>query len=176
MTATAARVEVLTAEVRVLMVGSRQVTMSVYNQLDQVKPGEIAPFGRVAPRDADSGWINVVGVSTRDADRGTLVRANCQSADTLRWRAARCRRLAVLAERRDRTTRQRDEAKAAEGHGDEYVRLVRELMGFEQELERAGVAEWSASELTAEAQQFEDFTGTAAEWAALPLIVLAGLR
>ena len=49
-------------------------------------------------------------------------------------------------------------------------------MGFEQELERAGVAEWSASELTAEAQQFEDFTGTAAVWAALPLIVLAGLR
>jgi hypothetical protein len=66
---TAARVEVLTAEVRVLMVGSRQVTMSVYNQLDQVKPGEIEPFGRVAPRDAGSGWVNVVGVSARDADR-----------------------------------------------------------------------------------------------------------
>ena len=31
---TTATVETLTAEVRVLMVGSRQVTLSVYNQLD----------------------------------------------------------------------------------------------------------------------------------------------
>ena len=177
MTATAAaRVEVLTAEVRVLMVGSRQVTMSVYDQLDQVKPGEIEPFGRVAPRDAGSGWVNVVGVSARDADRGTLVRATCQSAGTLRWRAERCRRLATLTERRDRTTRQRDEIRAAEGRSSEYTRLGRELMGFEWELENAGVAKLSACELTAEAQEFEDGAGTAALWEALPLIVLAGLR
>ena len=47
MTTTAARVEVLTAEVRVLMVGSRQVTLSVYGQLDYAKPDQIEPFGRV---------------------------------------------------------------------------------------------------------------------------------
>ena len=47
MTITAARVEVLTAEVRVLMVGSRQVTLSVYGQLDYAKPDQIEPFGRV---------------------------------------------------------------------------------------------------------------------------------
>jgi hypothetical protein len=35
-TAHEAKVEVLTAEVRVLMVGSRQVTLSVYSQLDEV--------------------------------------------------------------------------------------------------------------------------------------------
>jgi hypothetical protein len=33
-----ATVETLTAEVRVLMVGSRQVTMSVYGQLDFIDP------------------------------------------------------------------------------------------------------------------------------------------
>ena len=38
MTITAARVEVLTAEVRVPMIGSRQVTLSVYGQLDSARP------------------------------------------------------------------------------------------------------------------------------------------
>jgi hypothetical protein len=42
-----ATVEVLTAQVRTLMVGSRQVTLSVYKQLDRVQPHEITPFGRV---------------------------------------------------------------------------------------------------------------------------------
>lgn len=47
MTAETATVEVLTAEVRVLMIGSRQVTLSVARQLDEVEPGDITPFGRV---------------------------------------------------------------------------------------------------------------------------------
>jgi hypothetical protein len=42
-----ATVETLTAEVRVLIVGSRQVTLSVFRQLDEVHPEEIKPFGRV---------------------------------------------------------------------------------------------------------------------------------
>lgn len=47
-----ATVEVLTAEVRTLMVGSRQVTLSVYRQLDEVSPwtdhiSTFEPFGRV---------------------------------------------------------------------------------------------------------------------------------
>ncbi len=49
-TTTAATVEVLTAEVRVLMVGSRQVTMSVFGQLDRVDPRDVEPFGRVRVR------------------------------------------------------------------------------------------------------------------------------
>ena len=75
MTTTAARVEVLTAEVRVLQVGSRQITLSVYGQLDHVKPGEIEPFGRVAPRDAETGNVYVVGMSIRQRDHGSLVRS-----------------------------------------------------------------------------------------------------
>ena len=42
-----ATVESLTAEVRVLMVGSRQVTLSVARQLDEVPTWEITPFGRM---------------------------------------------------------------------------------------------------------------------------------
>ena len=48
-----ATVGVLTAQVRVLMVGSRQVTLSVYRQLDHVEPGKITPFGRVRDRDTN---------------------------------------------------------------------------------------------------------------------------
>ena len=42
-----ATVETLTAEVRVLMVGSRQVTLSVVKQLDAVAWDQMEPFGRV---------------------------------------------------------------------------------------------------------------------------------
>jgi hypothetical protein len=66
-----ARVEVLRAEVRVLMVGSRQVTVSVARQLDAVEPRKIEPFGRVRiDEDLTSQVIKVVG----SAD-GVLVRS-----------------------------------------------------------------------------------------------------
>jgi hypothetical protein len=66
-----ARVQVLTAEVRTLVVGSRQVTMSVYNQLDEVDYDEIEPFGRVSPKDAEPAFIYTVG---RRRDARDLVR------------------------------------------------------------------------------------------------------
>jgi len=65
-----ATVETLTAEVRVLMVSSRQVTMSVYGQLDHVEYDEIEPFGRVTPKDAQAGDIYIIG---RHAKTGELV-------------------------------------------------------------------------------------------------------
>lgn len=52
-----AHVQVLTAEVRTLVVGSRQVTMSVYCQLDEVRYCHIERFGGVAPRNALDGWV-----------------------------------------------------------------------------------------------------------------------
>jgi hypothetical protein len=61
---TTATVETLTAEVRVLMVGSRQVTLSVYSQLDAVPLMAMTPFGRVRVKETSySGWtyIRVVG-------------------------------------------------------------------------------------------------------------------
>lgn len=46
---TTATVETLTAEVRVLMVGNRQVTLSVAKQLDRVHPmnRQFTPMGRI---------------------------------------------------------------------------------------------------------------------------------
>lgn len=43
-----AEVQTLTAEVHVLMVGNRQVTLSMAYQLDQVLTTDIVPFGRVS--------------------------------------------------------------------------------------------------------------------------------
>ena len=92
MTTTTARVEVLTAEVRVLMVGSRQITLSVHAQLDEVPYTALEPFGRVAPRGAAAEFVYVVGASTRDRDRGTLVRSSRESAASLHSRAEQSRR------------------------------------------------------------------------------------
>lgn len=68
-----ARVEVLTAEVRALMVGSRQVTLSVFRQLDTVDSSEIEPMGRVNFSECHL-WL--VGMSKKT---GALVRANWTS-------------------------------------------------------------------------------------------------
>lgn len=52
-TITTAEVRALTAQVQVLKVGSRQVTLSVFRQLDRFPVSEIIPFGRVRDRDDD---------------------------------------------------------------------------------------------------------------------------
>jgi hypothetical protein len=53
---------VLTAEIRVLQVGSKPVTLSAARQLDSVDGSAIKPFGRVRidPKPAD-GLIEVIG-------------------------------------------------------------------------------------------------------------------
>ena len=76
---TTATVQTLQASVQTLLVGTRQVTMSVYLQLDTVPAGEMQPFGRVRPRDAQPGWLYLVG---RHTETGSLVRAVCPSAWT----------------------------------------------------------------------------------------------
>jgi hypothetical protein len=60
---TTATVETLTAQVRVLMVGSRQVTLSIFDQLDSCHPDLITPFGRVSPRNERPKQVTVVGRS-----------------------------------------------------------------------------------------------------------------
>jgi hypothetical protein len=68
-----ATVEVLTAEVRQLMIDKRQVTLSIFRQLDDVDPDCCQPFGRVhdsnAPtrrgsRETSLSTVHVVGRST----------------------------------------------------------------------------------------------------------------
>jgi hypothetical protein len=140
MTTTAARVEVLTAEVRVLIVGSRQVTLSVFRQLDRVNSALIEPFGRVRDKPADPGSdrVTVVGRSVRPADCGALVRSSLSAQHE-----------------RQQAWRWRNSREPIYGDDD------RPMTGEERERE-AEVCEASAR--------------IAAEWAALPLIVLAGLR
>jgi hypothetical protein len=68
-----ATVEVLTAEVRTLMVGSRQVTLSVFRQLDEVTQDWCEPFGRVNDKSTDERFgVTVVG---RHTVSGALVRS-----------------------------------------------------------------------------------------------------
>jgi hypothetical protein len=82
-----ATVDVLTAEVRVLQVGRRQVTLSVVRQLDWADPGDIEPFGRVRtgddlpgrPRFKDSRGLSVgkwaVPVEVVGSASGALARS-----------------------------------------------------------------------------------------------------
>lgn len=82
---TTATVETLTAEVRVLMVGSRQVTLSVFGQLDEVEFEQIEPFGRVRPKNDNDGYIWLVGC---DQGSGALVRARIPVSENAMARAA----------------------------------------------------------------------------------------
>jgi hypothetical protein len=75
MSVEAASVEVLTAEVRALMVGSRQITLSVYRQLDRIKPEHCEPFGRVQDRNDKLG-DDAVAVVGRHQASGALIRSD----------------------------------------------------------------------------------------------------
>jgi len=76
-----ASVEVLAAEVRVVMVGNRQITLSVYRQLDEVEVDEMEPWGRVrASRDVDDATIELIGRRSTD---GTLVASSVRDLGNL---------------------------------------------------------------------------------------------
>ena len=75
-----ATVQTLTAEVRVLQVGSRQVTQSVYNQLDRAPIEGTEVFGRIKTKDGYTSTIHLVG---RNRDSGALVRTSVERPD---WR------------------------------------------------------------------------------------------
>jgi hypothetical protein len=75
-----ASVDVLTAEVRVLQVGNRQITRSIYRQLDAATFERFEPFGRVRnnERDIRDGALQLVG---RDTTTGALVRYDAYPPD-----------------------------------------------------------------------------------------------
>ena|ERR1700733_5155631 len=74
-------VETLTAEVRVLMVGSRQITMSVYKQLDFAPANEIEPLGRIRPdsKSTQLDFLLPTQVVGRHKRTGHLVRSEAES-------------------------------------------------------------------------------------------------
>jgi len=140
-----ATVTVLTAEVRALMVGARQVTLSVFRQLDEIPWDRIAPFGRVNPGyPGYSGERRQVWTVGRMVDGAALVRSHM--FEPVSPKLARAN--GFMDYPRDPGPRLR--AHIASHHGltvDEYY-----------ELEYAKRRDYWA------------------EWRALPLIVLAGLR
>lgn len=69
MTSHEATVSTLTAEVRVLMVGNRQITQSVAKQLDVVPIGQLEAFGRVSIKIDGGGGPWVIG---KHNDTGAL--------------------------------------------------------------------------------------------------------
>lgn len=191
MSTTSATVETLTAEVRVLMVGNRQVTLSVYRQLDTVLSGEIDPFGRV--RDSkDEGALNVVGRALPSRRRaapaiGSLVRAaigqrfGARTTPPAGW----LERSSGLRET-DGPTSYRFQAVIAESHGGDIADAIRWDM-YGAYVDRPG-PDWQVTFSSPEMRERclaiaqADLVANAAErarydeWADLPLIVLAGLR
>ena len=180
MTEQSARVDVLTAEVRALMVGSRQITMSVYRQLDTVPPEQIEPFGRVRDKRTAAGYVEVVG---RSSD-GTLARSELKATPGA-W--------IELTTRDDYEQIVEMAASFATSKWD-----LPQPTGFGVYVSMSNVGDWrypptdtpdgtwkyaspaKERDATATAERLLDAAvktrDAAASWEALPLIVLAGLR
>jgi len=149
-----ATVEVLTAEVRVLMVGSRQITLSVVRQLDYASPAEIKPFGRIrADRKPAAEEIEVIG-----SIDGVL-------ATSSTWREKRdCRRYGQLCEPRWAEMDEATKTAYIDGRRGGHTERLRAL---EQKLPAHADHIW---------HKYTPSQAIYDTWADLPLIVLAGLR
>jgi hypothetical protein len=77
----AAAIRTLTAEVRVLMVGPRQITLAAFGQLDYAEPGQLELFGRVnpGPDEAQLGYMYLIG---RHRETGALARCRVPATET----------------------------------------------------------------------------------------------
>jgi hypothetical protein len=173
-----ATVVALTAEVRALMIGSRQVTLSVYRQLDTVDHTECEPFGRVRdPQNVEGYGVYVVG---RHVQTGSLVRS---------YRKKAPHKLVVVApdvmydwirngSRPFERTRNYSEIPILEDSDitiwASFYRMAVDHRGWEyvdpeQESQAVDLVRGQLDEALLIKHQYE-------EWAQLPLIVLAGLR
>lgn len=175
-----ARVQVLAAEVRTLMVGSRQVTLSVYGQLDTVSADDIEPFGRVRPKDMQLDYIYLIGKHRRT---GVLVRSVVPGgphsiAREFDWREYSdeiedFRRTAVSLEG-EIAGHRKFEDDCHQKLPDNHRCLLEVIQAKEAELRAA------RDEMASLQREYDEITAPAvaraAQLAALPLIVLAGLR
>lgn len=91
--ATTATVETLTAEVHVLKVGNRQITLSVAKQLDVIPFDRLRPFGRIhlnGPPRRETDSVDVVGV---DIETGALCRSRlARNYDSRPWKQSQVER------------------------------------------------------------------------------------
>jgi hypothetical protein len=164
-----AKVEVLRAEVRVLMVGSRQVTLSVARQLDAVEPTKIEPFGRVRIDKNPTGQviqvIEVVGSADGVLARSATSRKRNRCPRDHAGREQQCAqykrlRLAVDAERKAQ------EAQARQAGLTPPVPLPGSSPAERALYEHAEHDWWG----------YTDGKALYEAWEKLPLIVLAGLK
>jgi hypothetical protein len=173
-----ATVETLTAEVRVLMVGNRQITLSVARQLDTVKLFEMEPFGRVRlDKDREN---YVIG---RSKETGTLVLAKYQPRTTapficeLDGKITVCRGLAPLADHGDRVYNLTFRRRAIMVDYDTVNHCE-----FDDHWNRnnKGCEGWLTNglddQIQAQIDESDECNAPHEAAAALPLIVLAGLR
>lgn len=157
---TMATVEALTAQVRVLMVGSRQITLSIYWQLDDVDPDKVEIFGRVAPNQAEEGWTYAVG-------------SHKESGDLVRCRVVTSRQMM------EKILYDEDASiKARKEQSESYRRLAAYKGGIPTDWTGMAVeAEEEVAQRTAARVMLEIKMETdAIKFESLPLIVLAGLR
>ncbi|MGO8889724.1 MAG: hypothetical protein ACLP8X_28085 [Streptosporangiaceae bacterium] len=166
-----ATVEVLTAEVRVLQVGRRQVTLSVVRQLDWADPADVEPFGRVRTGDNLPGRPSAIGnmgssrvkqpaaVEVVGSASGVLVRSvswrsmlTCTSGG-----ASACPEAQALNTELDRF---KVRGQPPSHKTPEYQRILDRFMAHE-------VHDWT---------RYDPDQRTYDAWQALPLIVLAGLK
>jgi hypothetical protein len=168
-----ARVEVLRAEVRVLMVGSRQVTLSVARQLDAVEPRQIKPFGRVRidkdPTDQAIQRIEVVGSADGGLARSATSRQLFRCSRKHMGSEQQCAEYKRLRQADD-AERQAQEARARQAGVTPPTPLPGSLPNSS-----------SASRALYEHAEHDWWGYTDGEalykaWEKLPLIVLAGLK
>lgn len=171
----AANVELLTAEVRVLMVGSRQITLSVFRQLDWIPPQEIVPFGRITdPRDSKHAgdperlFVTVVG----KGKAGQLARSRIDELTRPEWEEARatCRR-SLADEQEQQGWNESMEA---------WWRKERLNLSAQKVAASQGQHWWSAPKECLEYAEIklkalDELESITTRWSNLPLIVLAGL-
>lgn len=159
---TMATVEALTAQVRVLMVGSRQITLSVYWQLDDVDPDKVEIFGRVAPGQAEQGWTYAVG-------------SHKESGDLVRCRVVTSRQMM------EKILYDEDASiKARKEQGETYRRLAayknKDVIPADWTGKAIAAEEEVAQRTAARAVLEVKMETDAVTFESLPLIVLAGLR
>ena len=173
MTQTAtATIEVLTAEVRVLMVGSRQVTLSVFRQLDHAPWHECEPFGRI--RDSQNGY-NEKTIIGKHRVTGQLVRADFGRQFGNRrpkWEmeAELLRAVNKVKENRQRIQEADSGGELSKWRLPNRSAYVTEMEASEKEV---SVLEAEKASLPAIQQQFDKQLDS---FNALPLIILAGLK
>jgi hypothetical protein len=173
-TSKTATVEVLTAAVRVLMVGSRQITLSVLRQLDKVAYSECEPFGRVNDPQQNEHphpkWV----VGKHQAD-GTLVRADLGvrpswGDDNDKWEQQTWSAINRVQRDAENYSRWVAEGIQSAFYQEKLAEVPGQLAKLEEEL--GFIQECKASTITDRAEYDKHL----AAFRALPLIVLAGLK